>query len=84
MVALLTQPDRYLITPEVGPDPKLFLQRIERALAAGNRRIQLRSGPCKDIGALATQVLARCAPHHAQLLVNGDVGLAARLKCGVR
>ncbi len=83
VVALLTQPDRYLITPEVGPDRKKFLQGVERALAAGNRRIQLRTGPRDDLPALAAQVLARCATQQAQLLINADIKLAAKLKCGV-
>jgi 8-oxo-dGTP diphosphatase len=83
VVALLTQPDRYLITPEVGPDRKKFLQGVERVLASGIRRIQLRAGPRDDLPALASQVLARCAAQHAQLLINADIDLAAKLKCGV-
>ena len=83
VVALLTQPDRYLITPDVGPDRKKFLQSVEHALVAGIRRIQLRSGLREDLSALAAQVLSRCAAHDAQLLINGDIKLAAKLNCGV-
>jgi 8-oxo-dGTP diphosphatase len=83
VVALLMQPDRYLVTPDAGPDRKKFLQGVERALAAGIRRIQLRTGPRDDLPDLAAQVQSRCAPHDAQLLINADIALARKLKCGV-
>jgi 8-oxo-dGTP diphosphatase len=83
VVALLTQPDRYLVTPDVGPDRKLFLRGVERALVAGIRRIQLRTGLRDDFPALAAEVQARCLTHDAQLLINADIAMAAKLRCGV-
>ena len=83
VVALLTQPNCYLITPDVGTDRKKFLLGVEHALAAGIRRIQLRTGPREDLPDLAAQVLSRCTPHNAQLLINADIALARKLRCGV-
>lgn len=82
VVAALTQPPYYLITPEPGPDLAAFLLAIERSLEAGARRLQLRMrGPGR--AALAAQVKQRCDLAGAELLVNGDVELARRLDCGV-
>jgi 8-oxo-dGTP diphosphatase len=85
VVAALTQPEAYLITPDLGGDPAAFLQGIDQALLAGVRRIQLRVAPGEgvDVPALAAEVKRRCDLAAAQLLVNGDVDLAARLHCGV-
>ena len=83
VVALLTQPDRYLITPEPGPDRKAFLLGVERALFAGVRRIQLRAQQCIELPALAAATQRLCAEHGAQLLINSDINLAMKLRCGV-
>jgi 8-oxo-dGTP diphosphatase len=67
-------PDRYLITPEPGPDPEGFLAALEAALEAGLRLVQLRSKvlPLADLEALARAALGRCRRHGAQLILNGD------------
>jgi 8-oxo-dGTP diphosphatase len=85
VVAALTQPAHYLVTPDAGADPRAFLAAIGRALEAGISRIQLRvpSLGGAALESLALAVKQRCDPAGAQLLINGDVGLAARLGCGV-
>lgn len=43
VVAALLQPDRYLVTPEPGPDAEGWLAALETALEQGIRRVQLRA-----------------------------------------
>jgi 8-oxo-dGTP diphosphatase len=85
VVAALMQPDRCLITPEPGKDIGAFLRRIEHALLAGVKRIQLRArsldGPA--LATLAEQVKQRCDGFQAELLINGDADLARALGCGL-
>ena len=86
VVAVLRQPDHYLITPE--PDPGrigAFLAGLDRALAAGVCRLQLRSRdlPPKDLRDLAEAILQRCRAAGAELLINGDIALARALGIGV-
>jgi 8-oxo-dGTP diphosphatase len=84
VVAALTTPDRYLITPE--PEDRVgFLSRLEKALAAGARRIQLRarSMVAADLAVLARDAQVRCRAKGAQLLLNGEPGLAADLGLGL-
>jgi len=85
VVAALTQPAHYLITPDLEGSRHGFLAAIGRALEAGLRRIQLRvpSLAGADLEALAREVKQRCDPAGAELLVNGDIALAARIGCGV-
>jgi len=85
VVAALTQPDRCLITPEPGADVQAFLDRLERALQAGIRRVQLRarSLDANAFAALAVRVKSQCDAHRAELLVNGDEALARKLDCGL-
>lgn len=85
VVAALTEPDRYLITPEPGSDTRAFLRAIEKALEAGTRRIQLRARdwPEERLRPLAEQVLSRCRERGAELLVNGEIDLARAIGCGV-
>ena len=84
VVAALTQPAHYLVTPDLG-ERGAFLAALARALEAGVRRIQLRvpSLAGAELEALAIAVKQRCDPAGAQLLVNGDIALAARIGCGV-
>lgn len=68
-------PDRYLITPEPGED---FLARLEHALTAGIRLVQLRAkglGP-NDYAALARAVCTRVHAAGAQVLLNAPPDLA--------
>jgi 8-oxo-dGTP diphosphatase len=85
VVAALTQPSCYLVTPDLRGDRAEFLAAISRALEAGLRRIQLRVPSLEgaELEALAREVKQRCDPVDAELLVNGDVALAARIGCGV-
>ena len=84
VVAALTAPDRYLVSPET-IEPAAFLARLDQALASGVRRVQLRvrglaPGP---MASLARDAAARCRVHGADLLVNGEPGLAAELGLGL-
>ena len=85
VVAALSQPAQYLITPANVGKPAEFLGRIEAALKAGARRIQFRIEGLSDAEtlALAAETKRLCDQGGAQLLVNADVGLAAKLGCGV-
>ncbi|HLS83300.1 MAG TPA: Nudix family hydrolase [Arenimonas sp.] len=85
VVAALTAPPRYLITPEPGPDRAAFLAGLERALAGGIRRVQLRARrlPGEALAELAVLVQAQCRAHGAELLINGAPALAARLGVGL-
>lgn len=83
VIHALRLPDRLLIT---GPDPTRpaeFLDRLELALAAGIRLIQLRA-PGLDPDAyarLARQAYRHCSEYGARLLLNTDPVLAGRLPC---
>ena len=61
VIAALRQPGCYPITPEPGDDHAAFVERIERLLTAGWRRIQLRARRLdRDaLRPLAAQVAAR-------------------------
>ncbi len=85
VVAVLTQPSQYLLTPPSVDDAPLFLARLERALAAGISRVQLRVDPAPglDIGQLAGAARQLCDRAGAELLINSDIELARRLRCGV-
>ena len=81
VVAALRQSSCYLITPEPSVNFDAFLESIERALADGVKRIQLRSRqlPADALRTLAGQVASRCAAQGAELLLNsgGEGGIAA-------
>ncbi len=64
---------------------ELFLHRLEAALQGGLKLVQLRERqlPADRLASLARAVAARCREHGARLLINDDVGLAARLNAGV-
>lgn len=84
VVAALLQPDRYLVTP-VPTDAAAWLQSLRLALAAGIRRVQLRA-PGADAArwrGLVVQAIELCRIHHADVLLNDDVGLARELGIGV-
>lgn len=85
VVAVLTQPAQYLVTPALVDDASLFLARLERALAAGISRVQLRVEPAPglDVAQLAGVAWQLCDRANAELLVNSDIELAQRLGCGV-
>ncbi|WP_295364984.1 Nudix family hydrolase, partial [Arenimonas sp.] len=84
VVAALTAPARYLISPE--PESAAsFLSRLDKALANGVRRVQLRAKamPAKALAELAMDARTRCHAAGAELLVNGEVAVAAELGIGV-
>ncbi len=89
VVAALTQPDRYLVTPEPGGDggrdDAAWLASLAAALAAGIRRVQFRvhSGDEARRRALLAQAIDLANAHGAQLLVNGDVALAKAFGIGL-
>jgi 8-oxo-dGTP diphosphatase len=85
VVAALLQPDRYLVTPEPGDDDGSWLATLERVLASGIRRGQLRAPACEPARwhRLAAQAVALCRAADADVLVNADLELAVSLGAGV-
>jgi len=84
VVALLRQPDRYLITPLPVEDAAEaeWLDRIGEAIDAGVSRIQLRLTGHPRREALVEQALARHG-RRVQWLINRDHALATRLGIGL-
>ena len=85
VVAALRLPPHYPITPEPGSDDDGFMRRVGSLLDTGETCIHLR---CKTIVPARLHVLAKSVRDHAtrtgaQILINGDVGLALELGCGV-
>jgi len=85
VVAALRDPPHYLITPEPGDDDARWLSTLRRALDAGVRRVQLRA---YDIEPSRWRRLVERATTHArdagaEVLVNGDIGMASALGIGV-
>jgi len=84
VVAALRQPSGYLVTPEPSDDLDAFVTQVERALADGIKRVQLRSRalPVESLATLAQALAARCKAQGAELLLNsgGDGGIDAALK----
>ncbi|MGQ4660193.1 Nudix family hydrolase [Lysobacter sp. F6437] len=77
VVGALLQPDRYLVTP-LPDDDRSWLAGLDRALAAGIRRIHLRA-PGSDPGrwsVLIGRAARRCRKVGVQAMVNGDIELA--------
>ncbi|WP_225876270.1 Nudix family hydrolase [Lysobacter solisilvae (ex Woo and Kim 2020)] len=85
VVAALTQPDRYLVTPMPSDDDDRWLAALEQALANGIRRVQLRAPGCEAARwqRLAAEAVARCRAAGAEVLVNADLELAQRLGAGL-
>lgn len=85
VVAALSQPDRYLVTPEPGDNDEHWLATLAHALAAGIRRVQLRAPACAPSRwrSLAARAVALCHDAGAQPLVNADLELARSLDAGI-
>jgi len=87
VVAALLQPDRYLVTPTPEADDEgKWLAALQRALDGGAGRVQLRASPGVDTSrwsSLVTVAVDRCRAAGAEVLVNGDIELARRLRVGV-
>jgi len=85
VVAALLQSPTYAVTPAL-VDPRQWLQAIDDVLAAGTRRLQLRS-PGADASAWPAAVeaaAARARNAGADVLVNADIELARALGLGVQ
>ncbi|KFL35906.1 hypothetical protein N788_06430 [Arenimonas donghaensis DSM 18148 = HO3-R19] len=84
VVAVLSQPPRYLVSQET-LEPAAWLAQLDKALAAGARRVQLRTRGLKPqvLADLAMDARTRCKAVGADLLVNGEAGLAADLGIGL-
>lgn len=74
IIKALLLPTEYLITPECGADPALFIQQVHSALQRGIKLLQLRSKqlPAQDFHALAYKISALCKENGAHLLINSD------------
>lgn len=86
VVAALTQPDRYLVTPSPGDgEDAPWLESLAHALAGGVRRVQLRAPGLDALrwSGLAARAVALCLGAKAEVLLNGDIALAAQLGIGV-
>ncbi|GHC09371.1 Nudix family hydrolase [Thermomonas carbonis] len=84
VVAALTQPDRYLVTPAPGDD-EAWLTSLADALAHGVRRVQLRA---RDVEArrwrgLVARAVALSRRVGAEVLLNGDIAQAREAGIGV-
>ena len=84
VVAALLQPDRYLVTPVPG-DEATWLAVLERAVANGAKRIQLRAPGVEPSRwrTLARRGIAICRSGGAEVLLSGDIGLAMAVETGV-
>lgn len=86
VVAALRQPDRYLVTPEPDEDDEAWLAALKRAIAAGTRRVQLRSRLLHGSlrwRELAVRATALCLERDVEVLLNRDIARAAELGVGV-
>ncbi|RZA20435.1 MAG: Nudix family hydrolase [Lysobacteraceae bacterium] len=85
VVAALLQPDRYLVTPPPEHDDMAWLRSLAGALEGGLRRVQLRAPGIDAVRwqRLAGQAATLCRDAGADVLVNGDFGLADRLGTGL-
>lgn len=86
VVAMLQQPDRYLVTPEPGSDHDAWLAALAQALDQGVRRVQLRARGLDTDPAwpvLAARAAALCQAAGAQVLLNAQAKLARDLGVGL-
>jgi 8-oxo-dGTP diphosphatase len=81
IIKALRLPDRYLVTPEPGPDLPGFLERLDAAVRRGVALVQLRAKQCPlpAYRSLVKQVLEVCHARDARLLLNSEPSLAAEL-----
>ncbi|HYG05853.1 MAG TPA: Nudix family hydrolase [Stenotrophomonas sp.] len=84
VVAVLRQPDRYLVTPEP-LDTSEWLQQLGQALDDGVRRVHLRARHCEPgrWRALLGAVREQFGRRDVQWLLNRDIALATTLGFGV-
>lgn len=74
-------PDRYLVTPEPGPDQAAFLRKLEAALGRGIRLLQLRAKSLAPAtyAELAALVVPLARARGARVLLNGPAELVTEL-----
>lgn len=84
VVAVLRQPDRYLVTPEP-EDAEAWLRQLGIALDEGVRRVHLRARHCESARwrALLDAIRERFGRRDVQWLLNRDIALARELGFGV-
>ncbi len=77
----LRLPPLYAITNAAELGAGIFVQRLETALVAGLKLVQVREKalPAADRGRFARAVVACCREHGARVLVNSDLSLAERV-----
>ena len=85
VVAALTQPDRYLVTPPPTSNDEAWLASLASALVSGVRCVQLRAPGVDALrwAGLAARAVALCRGAKAEVLVNGDIALASQLGIGL-
>jgi len=85
VVAARLQPDCYLVTPAPVGDGKAWLAALAQSLEQGVRRVQLRAPGLEAARweRLAARAADLCRAADAEVLVNGDAGLAKRLGIGL-
>ena len=87
VVAALTRPDRYLVTPAPEDSDEgraKWLSAIQRALQAGSQRLHLRLPPaCDRREAMLREGVALAHAAGAQAFIGGDIDLARALGAGV-
>lgn len=85
VVAALCDPEHYLITPEPGDDDARWLSSLREALDAGLRRVQLRAYMTEPLRwrRLVERAVADVRGAGAEVLINGDIGVAEALGIGV-
>lgn len=74
IVSAIRLPERYLITPEPGPDEQGFLSSVSRALNTGISLLQLRAKSLSPESylKLAHKVQQLCQKHDCRLVLNAD------------
>jgi 8-oxo-dGTP diphosphatase len=86
VVAMLLQPDRYLVTPEPVAGDDAWLGELSAALASGILRVQLRA-PLRATqpgwNELVAKAVALCRTSKTDVLLNADIELAQALGIGV-
>jgi 8-oxo-dGTP diphosphatase len=81
VITALKLPPVYLITPEPGPNRRVFLKTLAARVRSGVELVQLRAKTLEPLAyrALARQALALCEDYGATLLLNADPDLVTDL-----
>ena len=81
IIKAVSLPDRYLVTPEPGPDSGSFLDQLDAAVRRGIRLVQLRAKQhsLPQYRELVKRSLEVCRDRGARLLLNAEPSLAVEL-----